>query len=233
MSRPFSLYLTVEAPSVALLVLNPSVLVRIQVLFLQNGTFKGFPCQPPLSFLHRLHLWICDPGGFGARGAGTCPLHGTLLWAWDFLVGKQSGEVQGPVLFQVTLSQTCKNWGMENTLGQSKAGGNCALWEQWPLWYSSGRVELLPLSACHGENGLDESLADFLMTSMVSTRCAKNISCNGDLLNRFFISSMFDSCSKIKSLIPPVYVFCCLCMSKDSALIHIGKSQSVWCLYIY
>lgn len=87
----------------------------------------------------------------------------------------------GPVLFQVTLSQTCKSWRMENRLGQSKAVENRALWEQWPLRCGSGRVEPLPLCVCHGENGLNGSLADFLMTSVVSSRCAKNISCNGDL----------------------------------------------------
>lgn len=77
---------------------------------------------------------------------------------------------------------------MENKLGQSNAGENSALWEQSGLFCmaAGGYVHPLPLSACHGEDGLYESAADFLMTSVVSSRCAKNISCNGDLLNRFF-----------------------------------------------
>lgn len=91
-----------------------------------------------------------------------------------------------------TLSQACKSWGMENMLGQSSAGENSAFWEQSGLFcmVAGGYVHPLPLSACHGEVGLNGSIADFLMTSVVSSRCSKNISCNGDLLNRFFISAV-------------------------------------------
>lgn len=161
MSRPFSLYLTPEAPSVALLVLNPSVLVRtIQVLFLQNGTFNVFPCQPPPSSLHRLHLWFCAPGGFGGRGARSCLLHGnpfSLLSLWPSggkTEGKRStcsraiarGLCQKLVkaggwkagLVRATLERTAFSGnGVASSVWQREgrpAASQCLSWRGWPRW---------------------------------------------------------------------------------------------------
>lgn len=61
---------------------------------------------------------------------------------------------------------------VKTRLGQCKAG------EETSLLYGSGNT--CPLSACRGDGGFNESIAGFLMDSVVSSRCAKNISCNGD-----------------------------------------------------
>lgn len=69
-----------------------------------------------------------------------------------------------------------------------------------PGGWKTGRTELY--YACRRKHGFDGSTADFLMTSVVSSRCTKNIPCDGDLSNRFLTSAVFDSCP-IKFINPP------------------------------
>lgn len=163
-----------------------------------TDSISGFvPCE----------VWEAgEPGAVCSVGLSSEPV--TFWW-------ENRGEEKYMLLCHCkgTLSQACKSWGMENRLGQSNAGENSTLWEQSGLFCmaAGGYVHPLPLSACYGEDGLHDSIADFLMTSVVSYRCAKNISCNGGLLNRFFISAVFDSCSK--KIINPtcLYLLLSLC----------------------
>lgn len=189
----------------------------------------AFPASLPLPLSAEL-------GGLGGRAPRAVysmePSSEPVTFWWE-----NRGEEEYVLLSlcKGTLSQACKRWGVENRLGQSSAGESSALWEQSGLFGTAagGYVHPLSLSACHGEDGCDESIADFLMTSVVSSRCAKIISCDGDLQNRFFISAVFDSCSKIIIIPTCVCLLLSLCYQRLYSVFTWELGSQFDILYIY
>lgn len=182
MSRPFSLYLTTEVPSVAV---NPesfcaaeshsgTIFAKWQIEWLSLPASPFCPAQTLISKFVSQEVWKAEePGALCSMGLSPEPV---TFW-WE----NRGKERYMPLcLCKGILWQARKSW------GRSKPGLLSARQERRAL--SGNRVAssvwqweyLLPLSACHGDGGLNESIAGFLMSSVVSSRRAKNISCNGD-----------------------------------------------------
>lgn len=127
------------------------------------------PFFPPQT----LYLWICGPGGLEGRGSMSSLLLGTLSWACDFWwENRGKDRYMFPAIAGGFYGKLVKAGEVKTRLGQCKAG------EETSLLYGSGNTS--PLRACCGDDGFNESIASFLMNSVVSSRCAKSISCNGD-----------------------------------------------------
>lgn len=162
MSRPFSLYLTTEVASVipesfCAADSHPStIFAKWLIKWLSLLASPFFSPQT-------LHLQICGPGDLEGRGAMSSLLHGTLLSLW-FLVGEErEGEAHAPLPLQGDFMASC--WrlgrpapalvsaGQERRSLMNRVASSVCQWEN-----------LLPLSTCHGDDGLKRALQVFSWT---------------------------------------------------------------------
>lgn len=201
---------------------------------LENGLLE-IPASLPFFLSTDFFSPICGPGGLEGRGATSSLLHGTLSWACDFLVGKQrEGDEAGECPSAIARGFYDKLVGageVKTRLGECRAG------EKTSLGTERGRVassvwqweHLLP-QGLSGDDGCSESIAGFLMGSVVS-RCAKISPAMEikNLFNRFLLSFCYIWLLLWRNCSSTCLYLCCPRVSKGSALLAPELNQPVWC----
>lgn len=184
MSRPFSLYLTTEVSSVAVspesfcaAESHPSTIFAKWITELAfSASLPFLPSRDSLS----PNLW---PRSFGRQRShelsAPCDSLLILQLSGDKTEGRRG--TRPSAIARGFYDKLVKAEEVKTRLGQCKAGEKTSGNRKGRVAPSVWQWEhLLPLSAWRWDDGRNESVAGFLMSSVVSSRCAENISCTGD-----------------------------------------------------